>query len=42
MYSYFLTVRSGTVGDFLQAAVIDEEAPVSDSKDEEENEPALS
>ena len=35
-------VCSGTVGDFPQAAAIDEEAPESDSEDEEENEPALS
>jgi hypothetical protein len=33
-------VRSGTVGDFAQVAVIDA-APESDSEGEEENEPAL-
>ena len=35
-------VRSGTVGDFPQAAAKDKEAPESDSEDEKENEPALS
>jgi len=35
-------VRSGTVRDFAQAAVIDAEAPGSDSEGEEEDELALS
>jgi hypothetical protein len=35
-------VRCGTVGDFAQTAVIDAEAPGSDSEGEEEDEPALS
>jgi hypothetical protein len=35
-------VHCGTVGDFAQIAVIDAEAPGSDSEGEEEDEPALS